>query len=176
MYGRDLPDITREFKAVGVRFANLYERLDVPLDWLDWKTLRRKAWAGLQHVMGAYGREPDPLSLERTLKAWINDEHIDFGRLDEDMQERIIRHLLDSPTDRSALKPQALTMTDAEEATLVGNRSAVEKVFSLQRYGQQLMEIYHLLLDATATSPESLDSGVILDSYLAPENLFLLRS
>jgi len=177
--GRDLPAITHEFSATGIRLDKLYPRLDIPLDWVDADSLQDKAREGLQRVMGAYGQDPDASDLERCLQAWTNDDHIDFGRLDEDLQQGVIRRLSASPSERAALRPNGLKLPEDGDDTITHNRDIIAREYSLQRYGQQLMAIYQALLEEPHTGDGvagRLDAGAILDRFLAPENLYLLRS
>jgi glycosyltransferase involved in cell wall biosynthesis len=174
--GRDLPEITSEFTQAGVRFHNLYPRLNIPLDWLDLDELRRAAKDGLRRTMGAYGRRVDGDALERTLDAWINDNGIDFGRLDEVLQARIIRHIARNPTDRRALRPNRLERNPETPANIAANRRVIEKQYGLEPYGNRLLAIYEHLLNAPTEPLQSLDGHAILDAFLAPERLFLLRS
>jgi len=81
--GRDLPEITHEFEDAGIKLGHLYERLEVPLDWIGAATLRENAQAGLQRSLDAYGRQPGAADVERTLDAWLRDDRVDFGRLEQ---------------------------------------------------------------------------------------------
>ena len=159
---------------------NLYLRLEVPLQWLDRKLLRDRAKQALQRLMGAYGRDATAADLERSLSAWThNGDQIDFGRLDEPLQRRIIRHLARSPQDRDAMRPSSLRLPADPLATLANNRAAVQRHYSLPQYGDRLMGIYQRLLAEHIRpdrDPPQLDSGVILARFLAPEDLYLLRS
>ena len=179
--GRDLPAITHEFSAAGISLANLYPRLDIPLQWLDQQRLHDSARDALSRVMGAYGRQPGDDDLERCLGAWTrHGEQIDFGRLDEPLQEGVIRHLAASPNDRDALSPNGLQLPPTLQRTISDNRAVVERQYSLQQYGDRLLAVYAALLEqqpaSASPATDHLDSDIILDRFLAPENLYLLRS
>lgn len=176
LVGRDLPEITRDFAAGGLDLGGLYERLDVPLDWLDQYRLRRIMQQALTNVMAAYGREETPTDLERLWNSAVREGRIDFGRLDESAQEEVIRHLVANPRDRASLRPARLA--DALAPELVArNRSVAEQDYSIAGYGRRLGSIYQSLLDAPIDSKLcSADGPALLDQFLAPERLFLLRT
>ena len=173
--GRDLPEITSEFTEVGIRLDTLYPRLGVPSDWIDPDQLRQRVDEALQRVMGAYGRQPTSDATDRTLAAWTDVDGIDFGRLDEDLQETIVRRLAASPSDRAALHPAQLQVpTDA--GTITANRSTIEQHYGLSQYGERLMQVYQQLLAAPTEALQALDGDTVLDAFIAPERLYLLRS
>lgn len=176
--GRDLPEITRDFAAAGIDLSGLYRRLDVPLAWVDAARLRQSMGHALERVMSAYGRQEAPADLERLWFSAVSDDCIDFGRLDETAQEEVIRHLIASPDDRGGLRPPRLDPgVNSAGARVNRNRAVVESGFSIAGYGRRLSEIYGRMLDERPVEKlGSADAGALLDCFLAPERLFLLRS
>ncbi|MEN8108793.1 MAG: hypothetical protein ABFS22_12415 [Pseudomonadota bacterium] len=174
--GRDLPEITHEFEDAGIELGHLYERLEVPLDWIGAVTLRDKAQAGLQHSLTAYGRQPGAADVERTLNAWLRDDRVDFGRLDELMQERIIERITDSPATCSELSPARLPDTSSDAAMLARNRTAALEGYGIEHYGRQLSGIYRRVAASPVETPDALDGDALLDQFLDPARLFLLRT
>jgi putative hydrolase of the HAD superfamily len=57
LIGRDLPEITRDFKQEGLALDDLYRRLDVPLDSFDLPAFRERAATALHSYFAAYGRQ-----------------------------------------------------------------------------------------------------------------------
>ncbi len=174
--GRDLPDLTNDFRAEGVRLAGLYRRLEFPADWLDPQAVRQAAARALQRIHEAYRRTPPPEAVERALAAWIQAGYLDFGRLDEPLQQQVIRRLRASAADRSALRPSGLDARLPDAETIGANRQRIRRHFGLNTYGERLLASYRPLLDAPTASPESLDGEALLDHYLSPERLYLLRA
>jgi hypothetical protein len=178
LVGRDLPEITADFAATGLDLRGLYSRLEIPLDWLDTERLRRTMDAALREVMAAYGRKHDPSGLAHLWTTVVRDGRIDFGRLDETAQEEVIRHLSANPQDRSELRPPHLAApAAADTGRITRNRHVAEQKFSISGYGQLLEAVYSRLL----SEPVSRDLGAgdidaLLDRFLAPERLFLLRT
>jgi glycosyltransferase involved in cell wall biosynthesis len=176
LVGRNLPEITRDFASAGLDLGGLYERLELPLDWLDQDRLRAVADQALRDVMAAYGRKATPADLQRLWGSVVRDGRIDFGRMDETAQEEVIRHLAASPRDGASLQPSRLT--DKAPADLVArNRSVTQRYYSICGYSHRLRHIYGSLLGAPVDSTlDAADGGALLDRFLAPERLFLLRT
>jgi len=176
LVGRNLPEITQDFTAAGLDLGALYERLEVPLGWLDRDRLRRAMEQALTAVAAAYGRTETPADLERLWASAVHDGHIDFGRLDETAQEEIIRHLASNPQDRTSLRPARLPDTTPTDR-IAHNRTLAERDYSIADYGRRLEHIYRSLSDATVDpNLGTADGTALLDRFLAPERLFLLRT
>lgn len=176
LVGRDLPEITRDFTTAGLDLRALYQRLDVPLDWLDQDRLRTAMRRALRDVMAAYGRAETPVDLDRLWNSAVRDRNVDFGRLDETAQEEVIRHLVANAPDRQSLSPPGLAGA-ANQDLVARNRDLAQRDYSVHGYGRRLQGIYRTLLDAPAGSKlGAADGAALLDQFLAPERLFLLRT
>lgn len=182
LVGRDLPEITRDFVADGLDLHSLYRRLDVPLDWLDADRLRAAMAQALDAVAAAYGRAPahpgaDPgADLARLWSVAVADGRIDFGRLDEAAQEEVIRHLAADPGAAASLRPSHLAVS-ADAELVARNRALVQRDYAVAAYGRRLEGVYLALLDAAVDARlDAADGAVLLDRFLEPERLFLLRT
>ena len=174
--GRDLPDITAGFRQAGVCLPWSYTSLRVPLAWLGHQRVASAAREGLRRALRAYGREISAEQEERLLAVWLHpDGWIDFGRLNEPLQEEVIRHVLASPVDAKALEPSSLPDPKQLISAVAVNQHLLARHFSLDAFGESITRVYRQVA-ASATSPlESLDGELLLDRFLAPENLSLLR-
>ncbi|WP_295879411.1 hypothetical protein [uncultured Thiohalocapsa sp.] len=173
--GRDLPEITADFTAAGVRLPALYPQLRVPLDWLDLTRLRAAYATAATERAAAYGR-PAGDAAERAWAHAVQDRRIDFGRLDEPAQETVIRHLHADPGARAELRPRSLRVA-ADPDLINANRSAIAAQYSVPGYGARLEAIYAAVA-AAEPSPHfsAADGSALLARFLAPERLWLLRS
>ncbi|MFP4281665.1 MAG: hypothetical protein ACLFU2_03480, partial [Opitutales bacterium] len=175
LVGRDLPEITGDFAAWGVRLGALYERLPVALTAAEEGALRKQVAEGLERLAVAYARPCAPDALERALDAMRDPAgHWDFGRLDEALQASVIRRAVAAPeafpAARAALEP---VPTSAEVAA---QRAAVETHLALPAYGARLAALYRALRAEWPVAPAAHDASALLDTFLAPERLSLLRS
>lgn len=173
--GRNLPETTVQFGRDGLQLPGCYDRLDVPLDWLGKARVRRAAEAGLERNLAAYGRQPRAGEVEQVLAAWIREEGIDFGRLDEPMQEIVLTNLVRHQAQAALLRPDQLPPPDLLTAALAENRRLLHEHYSLSCYGERLEAIYHQVADAMVSPCGQLDGEMLLDRFLAPERLALLR-
>ncbi|MGI9321387.1 MAG: hypothetical protein ACR2O5_08240 [Thiogranum sp.] len=174
--GRNLVEITAEFTAAGVTLPYLYTRLDVPVEWISHRVLEQKAQQGLQRSWDAYGRSLQADDLSRTLDAWIYNGQVDFGRLDEALQIQLIRTVTGSAEARRQLQPLHLPDPGENSGKIGDNRAAILANFGLEQYGPRLLGIYQQIMDSPVEPLESLPGEAVLDQFLAPERLYLLRS
>ena len=139
-------------------------------------TLRDKVQAGLQQTLDAYGRRPVAADAERTLATWLRNDRVDFGRLDEELQERIISRLVDSPATRSELSPVRLADASSDTSLLVQNRAAILEGYGIDHYGRSLTGLYRELAAAPVGIIDAMDADAVLDQFIDPARLYLLRT
>lgn len=173
--GRDLPEITNEFRDQGILLPHLYRRLDVPVQWIGKGRLLDCAVAGQEKSLAAYGRKPGPDCPDRILAAWIKDGNVDFGRLDEEMQQQVIRRLVRDPREATHLCPDGLPDPASCDEPLEINRKILQQRYSLSGYGARLREVYSRIVGSISTPLDALDGEQLLNHFLAPERLALLR-
>jgi hypothetical protein len=173
--GRDLLEITSDFRANGIQLDDLYQRLLVPLEWTDVERLRAAFTNALTANAAAYGRPLSDDALEHAWRSAVDDVHIDLGRLDEPAQETVIRHLRADPGARKELSPSALSATRLPRL-IAANDAAIRAKYSLSGYGSRLASIYAQIIDSVPSSRFGhADGDTLLDEFLAPERLTLLR-
>ncbi|MBT4264309.1 MAG: hypothetical protein HOK67_07410 [Deltaproteobacteria bacterium] len=175
IYGRDLSEITQGFRKDGIILDGLYERLNIPLHWIGRVALVKKVKNAIRQRDQAYGKSLEPDALEQFMNHWVSNEQIDFGCLEEDMQIKVIRRLHSSQEARAELVPARLAAPGISNEVISGNQSVLEEKYGLASYGSKLMNIYRQILSSGSQSKESLDTDALLNCFLAPERLSLLR-
>jgi hypothetical protein len=125
--------------------------------------------------LAAYGRTPAKDDRERVLVAWIRDHRIDFGRLDESMQETVLHRLASMQAQSAVLHPGALPEPGGLRASLAENQCLLASRYTLASYGEALEASYRQVVNARVTALGSLDGEALLDRFLEPERLTLLR-
>lgn len=173
--GRNLPEITPKIGGVGIRLPWTYDRLDVPLDWLGQGQVERLAHEGLERNLAAYGRRMANGDLERVLKAWVHDGRVDFGRLDESHQEVVLRRLVASRAQAALLRPAQLPEPGMLRTMLAENQRLLASHYTLAHYGEAVEAVYRQVMAGSVTKLDALDGEALLDRFLAPERLCLLR-
>lgn len=175
LVGRDLPEITADFASEGIRLDGLYPQVEVPLEWIGGETaLRQRIAPAISAAYAAYGRDCTEADIDSAVAAAINGDRVDFGRLDEDLQEQAIDYLRAIPDTSDDICPPALQGQDA--ATVAANREAIVARYNLEQYGERLVGIYGRLLAAPPAPTESLDPARVLDAFLDPARFCLLRT
>ena len=174
--GRDLPELTDMFKKQDMDFGNLYGRLLVPLAWVGADTLREKIAIGMKLMLADYGRELLAGTATRAFESAVEGDRVDFGHLDEDMQECVLRRLAREPMRRQELEPPNLPAKMPNQGLIEANRRIVEQEYNQDQYGRRLAQIYSDLMRSETGMVSALRAEALLDSFLAPERFFLLRS
>lgn len=175
LVGRDIPEITAEFRQAGMDLELLYPRLDVPLEWVGREDLCRRLTAAWQNYYAAYGRAADAQhACETALEAAVREGAVDFGRLDEHLQEKVLRQVAQA----GALPPgmPELMRLIPDRVTIEKNRQAVLEHFSLQRYGQRLLRVYEKVAGSATGPVGAHDAEALLSCFLKPERFFMIRT
>ena len=174
--GRNLPEITRDFSMHGVNLEHLYERLDVPLSLIGKDTLIERLETALARYYLSY-RKPFPKgSVDESFSTICSNNHVDFGRLDESMQEAVISALCRSEIALDEISPQKLTTPETASGRVEQNRIAVQNAFDLQSYGKRLSAIYGVVAASSSEKPRALSADHMLQGFLDPRRFTLLRT
>ncbi|MCF7991344.1 MAG: hypothetical protein K9M02_12950, partial [Thiohalocapsa sp.] len=112
-------------------------------------------------------------------RAWqsaVDDGHIDFGRLDEPAQESVIARVRRDKAAGRALRPASLAPLPSP--TLIEtNADIIRARYALPGYGERLARLYaRLVSERPSEVADSADGAKLLDLFLAPERLTLLRT
>ncbi len=174
--GRNLPEITAGFRQEGIVLPWSYDRLNIPENWIGHDRLQVAALNGLRRNLAAYGRSPSPDDLEQLLASWIHDGLVDFGRLDEPLQEAVLHRLAQAPEQAVEIGPSALPNPNDLYSVVENNRCLLRAHHNLAQYGAIVEQMYRQVVASSITPLDSLDGEVLLDRFLAPERLSLLRA
>ncbi|MEX0330537.1 MAG: hypothetical protein AB3N64_03855 [Puniceicoccaceae bacterium] len=172
--GRDLPEITRDFKDNNIRLADLYEELPVPCSSFASDKLRERYSDSLASTYAAYGRTTDRELLDEAWDAITSGGQIDFGRLDEIAQAEVIRYTKDHPSAIQSPLPSLPDLLDHE--ALQVNAERIRSTYGLTQYGTLLRQIYHTVLEAPAEEVLGLPSEAVLQEFLDTRRFNLLRT
>lgn len=178
LIGRDLPEITVDFRAEGVRLDGLYDRIAVPLAWVGTERFADAFRTAGEALLAAYHRPPQPMRMwlavfERKTAGGM----VDFGDLDEELQEDVLRRVAKSHSCRDELRSLNGHLTDIPAAaTIADNAECIRATYSAERIGRQLIDLYERLLHANPGAIDELDhSGLILDRLLDLSRIRLIR-
>ncbi|MFU8847170.1 MAG: hypothetical protein ACNA77_00435, partial [Opitutales bacterium] len=172
--GRDLPDITADFKTKGIELDGLYPSLPIPAEWIDRDQLANAIREGLSAAYTTYGKPLPKNALDRAFDA-ISPQpgQIDFGGLNEALQKNVIERVLTDATARNALP----RLDELNDLTFIENNAhKVMGIYGLSRYAENLIHIYASIEPGPGEATQYLDPAKILDGFLLPERFRLLRT
>ncbi|MCL2791030.1 MAG: glycosyltransferase [Desulfobulbus sp.] len=175
VFGRNLSEIMPSADNERICLPWNYDRLDVPVEWLGRARIEQAAREGMQRCLAAYGRCPGKDDVHRALVAWIRDGGIDFGRLDEVLQETVLRRLVATRAQSALIEPVGASISIGIRDVVTANQSLLRSRYTLACYGEAMEAIYLQVADSTTGAIDNLDGEVLLDRFLAPERLSLLR-
>jgi len=178
LWGRKLGDICRYFETHGIRLEHLYNRLDVPVDWIGLRQLRQKWLACVLHTCVLFNFPIDRGRLSKSFESITQDGKIDFGMLDESFQKQAVARLLSGSRCRRRLIQDnpflsAPGTVSNPEALIAANRAAVIRHYHPQAYRTRLMNIYHQV--RTTPIGHKIDRAALVASFLKPEEFSLLK-
>jgi glycosyltransferase involved in cell wall biosynthesis len=178
LWGRLLLNTCQEFIAQGVDLRHLYTRLWVPLQWIDansfenkWKNAMKRAADQLTAPLPAHG-------VDRAWRLVSDSGNIDFGLLDENNQQRIIRKILKETRVADQLRQLNPFLAQPAPPSSFTDRidhnfNIVTQLYHPKRYEQQLKKLYA----AVAASPvrHGIDKSVLASAFLEPREFSLLK-
>ena len=174
VFGRDLPDITRDFSSNGLRLGNLYPRIGFPIEWLDEKILYSEIESMLRRSYLAYNFRMPRNAVKQTWKAWVGNGRIDFGVLNEELQMSVLRKLKRDPSLLDQMRVPTLSLCTGSEIRAA--RKVVETVYSLDHYGDRLESLYDKVVSSPTSKVKHLATSKVLKQFLNPACLNLLRN
>jgi hypothetical protein len=174
--GRNLPEITGDFAQQGVLLDNLYNRIELNLDLIeDSKTLHTRIEDCLINFFHDYGEELPEGAVQEGFDSIVRDNLVDFGRLDEKLQEELISAVLSSPQVKESIRKQS-SIECLANIIVEENAKAVQNNFSMHAYGKKLFEIYQSLLSAPEEKSRFANGRKLLKKFLSPARINLLRA
>lgn len=175
LVGRDLPDITLDFRQEGLDLNHLYARLEVPLEWVGERRLREDLHMGLEAQYKAYGLPLPAHATEEAFQSLVQEARVDFGRLHEPLQEQAVIRTLTSPLGLH--EGMAELLRRPTPVTVAHNRSIVEDRYALPAYGERLQALYASVAAGEARQGlDGLDAADVLRAFLQPARFNLLRT
>lgn len=188
LIGRDIAEVTSDFRKVGLRLSGLYQALLVPDHWIDVEAVKERLRALLPEHFAAYGVKYSPTMVDRAsevispLPGWV-----DFGALEEPFQKVIIQVLVDDPDSCQDVRvmdeerqlspaiPWLRKRMDMDGEMNATTRSIMDGVYSLESYGDQLCRCYqHMAGDCGSYA--HIDREAVLNVFLAPERFHFLKT
>lgn len=168
--GRDLPEITADFKENGIALPDLYAEWRVSCQRFDGRGQQERFGIIIRELYAAYDQAIGDAVVKSAWEDLIVDDRIDFGMLDESAQSEVLQ----SGNADDLVPPVDPERVD--RSVLEANREQIKKLYGLSRYGKSLQSIYGTLLEAPPDAPRAADADAILKAFLDPCRIRMLRS
>ena len=164
--GRNLPEITDEFREEGLVLDRLYDGFPIPADLLPPGEAARSWRAALDSAYRSFGlKNPPGDTVDRLEEEIRTAPTIDFALLNENLQETVLRNLgrdgrpIEPPIDLTDLPP---------DSVVSANRAVLSAKYGSERYAARLREAYERLATARAEPLSQLDPVRVRDGFLDP--------
>ncbi|MDR1288251.1 MAG: glycosyltransferase family 1 protein [Treponema sp.] len=174
--GRRIDYVCEDFEGSGLHFDSLYSSIRIPLEYISVHSLSGKMEKALEGVYAAFGLEM-PFRLEHMMKEeFAASGTIDFGRMDEETQESVIRILFfnkEARRDIVSLNPFLAELAGEDDGSFIEyNREVVERMYSGERVSRILLDTCRSVPDHPVV--QKLSKQMLLDLYLDPLRFSLI--
>jgi hypothetical protein len=178
--GRILREICSDFTQKGMMLEHLYERISVPLEFIDLQLYYQRWKKCFREKLDKYGLPCSADIMDEYLHNATRGGTVDFGYLDEGLQMKVLRLLSRDKNNQKkllALNPflENITSFENESDVIERNKKIVEGEYSLKKNKSNLMKVYAAVMDRSVR--HSIDKRVLLEVFNTPDkNLLLLCS
>jgi len=175
--GRRIDYVCSDFERSGVRFENMYSSLEIPRKFIAPGIVEQKMENAMKRIYGSFGKDM-PERIKQDLEDDLGGkETVDFGRLDEELQETVIRKLCDEPGERRKiieLNPVLEKIAEQQDdpALIEANNRAIKEHYGRKRTMELLLKIYSSVAEKPVN--HKISKLKLLELYLDPRRLFLV--
>jgi len=178
LWGRRLEDICGDYEKNGVDLKSLYDRIDVPLDWIDRNAFSRRWHEAVHRAADHYGYAISDAAAAKAFERLTEKSTIDFGMLEEASQRQILSRLIAEPSAKKDLirthpRLSEANQTAAAKTVIRTNRRAILDHYGMDRYRSRLLRIYDRVVNQPVR--QCIDKKVLLRSFFKLENFSLLK-
>ncbi len=180
LLGRDLPHLTASH---GFNCGRLYQRIIIPVDWIDLTILESHLTTTLERNFRLCGRPLTSVHIAAVLDSLSNGELLDFGNLPEPLQQGVIERLPDKSSRSIPLvqingETRPLIDWLAETIAVRTPSATPEQLapWSITTYQEKLIAVYQETTAQPASTLRFVPPSAILDSHLAPASFHFLLS
>jgi hypothetical protein len=147
LWGRRLNGVCTDFENNGLVMDGLYDRIDIPLAWIDSRLYSRSWNNAVVDAAASYGYPIPDEAAEKAFSRLIQSEYIDFGLLNEKLQRQVLTRLITDPSAKKNLTEMNPLLENPgaaanRSASIEHNRQAVLAHYGLEPYRSRLLAIY----------------------------------
>jgi len=176
LFGRRINYVCADFEHSGVCFNHLYSSLNIPFDHVSDK-LPQKMESAIRRIYEAFGYAAPDSVIRFLADDMAHRKTIDFGRLDEPLQEEIIRAACKKKHERKIILDLNPCLDKLKEPVnckelIDANNRVISEKYGKERITYLLFDIYKKIIDKPVT--QKLSKPALLELFLNPQRLFLV--
>ena len=178
LWGRRLSNISQDFEENGIRLDHLYDRLMVPVDWIDPTKLFKRWISCIQHTCDVFNYPIQKDHITTAFERISANDRVDFGLLDEGFQKQIIMRVLVGQKNSEILKQMNTFLihpgkVPQKDALIRENKQAVLNNYDRRSYRKKLLAIYTSV--SRQAVHQRIDKNVLLSEFLKLDEFSLLK-
>ena len=178
LWGRNLPNICRDFTRNGIRLEHLYAGLFVPVDWIGLNRFKQRWTACVFNACTLFNLPMKKDSILNSFDAITKDGIIDFGILDETAQKEVIVRLISSRKAAEKLIQINPFLSDPgmvsdKDERINTNKRIVRECYNQTRNRPRLLNLYHKVV--TTPVKHRIDKTALATIFLNLEEFSLLK-
>jgi len=178
LWGRRIAGLCVDFENNGVRLDTLYDRLNVPLHWIDVDAFCRVWHKTVSDTSARYGHAIGAEMAQTAFARMTRGGQVDFGLLNEKFQREVLTRMTAEPSVKMALIEQnpwlAKPGVVKDPAGLIrNNRLAIQQHYNTEQYGRRLLAIYQVV--ACQPVRHRIDKAVLVDAFFDLNYFSLLK-
>ncbi|QDT66452.1 glycosyltransferase family protein [Calycomorphotria hydatis] len=180
LIGRDLPEISADFKDEGVDLTALYDRVRIPVEWIGKDNFRDAFQQAAEVLFHAYDRPLEADQVNQAIEQKEADGCLDFADLDEQQQAVVLLRLIEQPTELERLRslnPLCTRHWETVSPQIDGNAATIRERYSTECSGKRLIDIYDSIVASSTGQPfeAPADPHQLLDRFLDLSRFRLIR-
>ncbi len=164
VFGRDLPEITSEFREMGIGLDSLYSKFPIPADAIDRGTVADGWHRNLESAYRSFGISAPKKELHQISDGIRQSTSVEFSLLDEDLQVEALRSIV--ARDIPILPPTLIPAPAPNEMNSL--RERILESFHPASYAAKLERVYRTIANAPREDPSSIPPTAVLQEFLHP--------
>jgi glycosyltransferase involved in cell wall biosynthesis len=178
IWGRNLPDICRDFTKNGIRLEHLYGGLFVPVDWIGLHRFNQRWTACVLNAFKLFNLPTNKALILKALDSITKDGVIDFGLLNEAAQKEVIVRLISS---RKAAKKLIQInpflsdpgMVSDKNERINTNKRLVQECYNQTTNRPRMLNLYNKVISTPVI--QKIDKIALATAFLNLEEFSLLK-